>query len=191
MFTRIATYEITMEDFFPELLSEKTKNRLKAENILKHFLPPSFLFLDHSVGRQNWLGACSWLKCCRGAALRNFQHIFITKKLCIHIEFSKFWLLEYLKSAKLHPRWRILNEKGKNIGRVNCCEWMYGQKRWWLKFPVCCIDDKGKVYCRRPPQTTNLSPGLLEKSSVRRGQFFYVLSNGIPSPYSLLHLWNP
>ena len=137
----------------------RAKNRLKAENILKHFLPPSFLFLDHSVGRQNWLGACSWLKCCRGAALRNFQHIFITKKLCIHIEFSKFWLLEYLKSAKLHPRWRILNEKGKNIGRVNCCEWMYGQKRWWLKFPVCCIDDKGKVYCRRPPQTTNLSWG--------------------------------
>ena len=44
---------------------------------------------------------------------RNFQHIFITKKLCIHIEFSKFWLLEYLKSAKLHPRWSILNEKGK------------------------------------------------------------------------------
>ena len=35
---------------------------------------------------------------------RKFQHIFITKKLCIHIEFWNFWLLKYLKIRETSPK---------------------------------------------------------------------------------------
>ena len=147
--------------FLPRIVDwDDEENRLKAENILIN------IFLDHIVGRQSSdtsatsrLGSLflvevphilidyfnpeftSKLINCENST-RNFQHIFITKKLCIHIEFSKFWLLEYLKSAKLHPRWSILNEKGKAFNIDHSGTFVLHWLLWRVSFCEC-MDRRG------------------------------------------------
>ena len=99
MFTRIATYEITMEDFFPELLSEKTKKQTEGGKHLETFSSSIFSFFRSQRWSAELVGGLFMVemlsRCC-------------SKKFSAHFHYQEtlhtYWVFKVLTAGILKIR---------------------------------------------------------------------------------------